>query len=141
MGLKIEAEDLAVKLSQVVDLAIYPSSITSVQDAIFFLGCADQKKRLGAICIGQIDIEGERYHGTVDGNEVIIGVGLLTSTNAAVLRKELPWLCPVPLGLETSAGFGDRLGLATPGHARAARRFSEITPIFAQQSVRSLMCA
>jgi hypothetical protein len=33
-------------------------------------------------------------------------------------------------------GFGDRLGLATPGHVWAARRFDGIVPIFAQQSVR-----
>lgn len=40
-----------------------------------------------------------------------------------------------PLGLAPSFGFGDRLGLATPGHIAAARgrRFA---PIFAQQSVR-----
>jgi hypothetical protein len=64
----------------------------------------------------------------------------LTAENAAALRGRLPWLRPVPLGLTTSAGFGDRLGLATPGHIRALRRVCEpetaIAPIFAQQSVR-----
>jgi hypothetical protein len=40
------------------------------------------------------------------------------------------------LGLKKSAGCGDRLGLATPGHVRAVRQFSGIAPIFAQQSVR-----
>jgi hypothetical protein len=64
----------------------------------------------------------------------------LTSTNAKVLRSRLPWLSPVPLGLRTSAGFGDRLGLATPGHIRAIRHVDEtaqsVAPIFAQQSVR-----
>jgi len=64
----------------------------------------------------------------------------LTPINAAALRSRLPWLRPVPLGLETSAGFGDRLGLATPGHIRAIRRVPDgaetIAPIFAQQSVR-----
>jgi hypothetical protein len=60
----------------------------------------------------------------------------LTPVNAAVLRDRLPWLRPVPLGLRTSAGFGDRLGLATPGHVQAARLFESIAPIFAQQSVR-----
>ncbi len=46
------------------------------------------------------------------------------------------WFHPVPLGLRTSAGFGDRLGLATPGHIRAARTCPAVAPIFAQQSVR-----
>jgi hypothetical protein len=59
----------------------------------------------------------------------------LTSENAVVLRQRLPWLQPVLLGLQTSAGFGDRLGLATPGHIQAVRRGCA-APIFAQQSVR-----
>ncbi|MEJ5308662.1 MAG: tagaturonate epimerase family protein [Anaerolineae bacterium] len=60
----------------------------------------------------------------------------LTSSNAAALRERLPWLNPTPLGLRTSAGFGDRLGVATPGHVLAAERYPAIAPIFAQQSVR-----
>ena len=36
----------------------------------------------------------------------------LTAENADVLRQRLPWLRPTTLGLRTSAGFGDRLGLA-----------------------------
>ena len=44
---------------------------------------------------------------------------------------------PVPLGLKRSFGFGDRLGLATPGHLAAARK-SNFAPIFAQQSIREM---
>jgi hypothetical protein len=40
-----------------------------------------------------------------------------------------------PLGLTPSFGFGDRLGIATPGHI-AAVRGTKFAPIFAQQSVR-----
>lgn len=40
-----------------------------------------------------------------------------------------------PLGLSASFGFGDRLGLATPGHI-AAVRGTKFASIFAQQSVR-----
>jgi len=40
-----------------------------------------------------------------------------------------------PLSLAPSFGFGDRLGLATPGHI-AALRGTRFAPIFAQQSVR-----
>jgi tagaturonate epimerase len=71
--------------------------------------------------------------------------------NAAALRALLPNLRPTPLGLATSAGFGDRLGLATPGHVDAVRAVGagravgaagvanaahRVAPIFAQQSVR-----
>lgn len=59
----------------------------------------------------------------------------LTPENAATLRARLPWLNPVPLGLQTSFGFGDRIGLATPGHVEAVRG-TGIAPMFAQQSVR-----
>jgi len=63
----------------------------------------------------------------------------LTAENAAELRGRLPWLNPVTLGRQTSFGFGDRLGSATPGHIaslRAAIQNKPIAPIFAQQSVR-----
>lgn len=42
---------------------------------------------------------------------------------------------PSPLGLSASFGFGDRLGVATPGHI-AAVVGTKIAPVFAQQSVR-----
>ncbi|MBL9126639.1 MAG: hypothetical protein JNL97_03275 [Verrucomicrobiales bacterium] len=44
---------------------------------------------------------------------------------------------PVPLGLKKSFGFGDRLGLATPGHLDAVRG-TGFAPIFAQQSIREM---
>jgi hypothetical protein len=48
-------------------------------------------------------------------------------------------LRPVPLGLRPSFGFGDRLGLATPGHIEAMRRSGHgIAPIFPQQSIREM---
>lgn len=59
----------------------------------------------------------------------------LNAQNAAELRKRLDWLAPKPLGLKTSFGYGDRLGLATPGHIQAARD-SQLAALFAQQSVR-----
>lgn len=45
---------------------------------------------------------------------------------------------PCPLALKKSFGFGDRLGLATPGHLAAVRRFPDFAPIFAQQSIREM---
>jgi hypothetical protein len=63
----------------------------------------------------------------------------ITAGNAAALRCALPSLQPAPVGLATSAGFGDRLGLATPGHARALRAVGgHIAPVFAQQSIREM---
>lgn len=43
------------------------------------------------------------------------------------------------LGLRPSFGFGDRLGLATPGHVAAMKRAGgAIEPIYAQQSIREM---
>jgi len=44
---------------------------------------------------------------------------------------------PSLLGLLPSFGFGDRLGLATPGHIAACGK-GKLQPIFAQQSVREM---
>jgi hypothetical protein len=44
-----------------------------------------------------------------------------------------------PLGIAPSFGFGDRIGLASTGHALAMARGGEgIAPIFAQQSIREM---
>ncbi|MGE3821629.1 MAG: tagaturonate epimerase family protein, partial [Isosphaeraceae bacterium] len=46
---------------------------------------------------------------------------------------------PRTLGMAPSFGFGDRLGLATPGHVEALRRSGgSILPIFPQQSIREM---
>jgi hypothetical protein len=45
----------------------------------------------------------------------------------------------VTLGLAPSFGFGDRIGLATPGHVAAMKRSGAgIEPIFPQQSIREM---
>ena len=106
---------------------VYTRSVTEIDGSTYFLVRGDGGKRLGVLG-DAAGFEGERHPG---------GALLCAPTpaNATALRTRLPWLRPVPLGLQTSAGFGDRLGLATPGHVRAARG-TGIVPIFAQQSVR-----
>jgi hypothetical protein len=58
--------------------------------------------------------------------------------NATALRKLVPWLRPRLVGESTSAGVGDRLGIATPGHVVAFRDHPGIVPVLAQQSAREL---
>lgn len=70
------------------------------------------------------------------GNETLVSAPL-NAENASALRIQIPWLKPVTLSLKTSAGMGDRLGLATPGHVRAIKKMNgKIAPIFTQQSIR-----
>jgi hypothetical protein len=83
----------------------------------------------------------EQFHGSTETQGDGLGrrVCETSTANANALRHALPWLTPMPLGLATSAGFGDRLGLATPGHVSAMTHAGEgISPIFAQQSIREM---
>lgn len=59
----------------------------------------------------------------------------LSFANARALAQTFGWLTPQRLPKEMSFGFGDRLGLATPGHISALVG-TEVFPILAQQSVR-----
>ncbi len=118
-------------LAQATGLKIYPRSVTEAGGTTYFLARGPQGKVLGI----QGDVTGfERNSQFAIRNPQFLFP--LTPANAAALRTRLPWLTPVPLGLRTSAGCGDRLGLATPGHIRALRRVGGIAPILAQQSMR-----
>jgi tagaturonate epimerase len=122
-------------------LRVYPRSITAMDESILFLGknVDDGGKWLACLSIGPglaEEIPGESLKVEADGNN--LSLRLCATSQASVangLRKILPWLVPKTLGLAKSAGCGDRLGLATPGHVRAIRH-SSMAPIFAQQSIR-----
>jgi hypothetical protein len=88
--------------------------------------------------LGTVGFNGQ--HSEFDSQTLILCP--LNSHNAESLRQVLPWLKPQLIGLNTSSGLGDRLGIATPGHVRALRHFEgKITPIFAQQSIREMQRA
>ena len=116
-----------MNLEQLTGLTIYLNSVVEADGTTYFLANSDEGKCLGVMGHAA-SFEGERR-----GNVTLCP---LTAANAAALREKLPWLRPQPLGLQTSAGCGDRLGLATPGHVRAVRKAAGIAPIFAQQSMR-----
>ncbi|MCB0246094.1 MAG: hypothetical protein KDI12_21955, partial [Anaerolineae bacterium] len=109
--------------------SIYPDSTATVGDVTYLLLRAEgsDDKRLG-ILGDSAGFEGERQ-----GDLLLCP---LTAGNAAALRAVLPWLQARPLGLQVSAGCGDRLGLATPGHIRSIRKARGVAPILAQQSIR-----
>jgi hypothetical protein len=81
------------------------------------------------------DLEGERSEHA--GRTLVVGPA--SARNAQALRRQFAWLVARPIGLRTSIGLGDRLGLATPGHVRALRAGGpDLAPIFAQQSIREM---
>lgn len=111
-------------------LKIYQSSILEKEGRRYYLARNEIGEKV--FCVeGRNDT---RFQGNWQGNLLI---GPLSDVNINHLRRTFPWLNPVPLGLQTSAGTGDRLGCATPGHIAAFNAVDgNIAPIFAQQSMR-----
>lgn len=114
-------------------------------DAAYWLDLSNGAQTLGILALAENPVHA-RFHGesTAYGDELAVRRCPADAANAQALRAALPWLTPRPLGLQTSIGCGDRLGLATPGHARALEQVRQATPdhviapIFAQQSIREM---
>src|SRR5262245_30842642 len=135
-------EERAGLLTEVLDrmtgLHVYKRSITVTRESICFLGRNGVKKSLGLISDDQNllgNFNGASSEIRLEDQPKTIILCPTTSANAAALRASLPFLTPTTLGLKKSAGCGDRLGLATPGHIRALRH-STMAGILAQQSIR-----
>lgn len=112
-----------------LNFPLIEKSVITSQGTTYALVTTENNERRLAISGDATGFDGAE----VDVSKVVLCP--LTAENALALRQRLPWLQPVPLGLQTSAGFGDRLGIATPGHVHAVRN-TGVGPIFAQQSVR-----
>ena len=116
-------------------LNIIESSLFTDNDAAYALLQDGGELKLAILETDAGDWQGER----IPKNTHSLVIAPKTPHNTALLRKRLPWLNPSLLGLRTSAGMGDRLGWATPGHIRAVRDVGgKIAPIFAQQSIREM---
>jgi hypothetical protein len=124
---------------QALELNIDPRSVVGIKDMECGLTAVDGKKQLAVLADS-----GSMFPRAFEGvsSEVrgkILLLCPLNAKNAVALRVQLPWLQPRLWGMQTTAGLGDRLGLATPGHVRAIRSAGgAIGPIFAQQSMREM---
>jgi tagaturonate epimerase len=118
-------------------LDISPNSAVSVEGTE--VGLAGSGQRVAVLApSGSRALSGFEGESSAAGSRTLI-LGPMSAANLDALRDLLPWLRPRPLGTRTSAGFGDRLGLATPGHVMALRAAGGgLAPIFAQQSIREM---
>ncbi len=140
---------LAQALGIRTGMAVYAGSLYADPHRLFFMGKRDEEHRVGCLAAAETEpgIAGQ-FHTLMlaDGTRCSLTVGPANGPQAERLRRALPFLVPVPGALAKSAGTGDRLGLATPGHIQAFRATARtldpvpdqppIFPILAQQSMR-----
>lgn len=116
---------------------VHPGSLWITDEAEFGLA-ADGTRLLVRARRGADILAGFEGRTSAYGGGTLLE-GPTSARNAAALRERLSWLRPRVLGLETSVGLGDRLGMATAGHVRAVRTAGGgIVPVFAQQSIREM---
>ncbi len=135
----MNTEANVAKMKSLGGLDVLAQSVVVTEEAEFGLAHGERTNQLVILSRdssrAREGFEGEQSQ--YDGKPLLVGP--TNARNAAALRQQLAWLQPRPLGLQTSAGMGDRLGLATPGHVRAIRAVGgNIAPIFAQQSIREM---
>ncbi len=125
--LKIEGIQLPDKYE------IYKRSIDTYNDTKFAL-VKDKKTKEKFLYI-----EGTSSFGFAYGFKMGGGILFpLNVKNAYRLSEIFSYLKAKPLGVDSpSFGFGDRLGIGTPGHVRALGE-RKIRPVFAQQSIREM---
>jgi hypothetical protein len=120
---------------------VLPSSLCRLKDGLLGMVDRDGDAMLfGVSQTGKVPSWLTRFQGDsseVQGLRVLMAA--LNPRNAAALKEIVPYTRPQVLGLKPAFGFGDRIGLATPGHAMgAARAEGRILPVFAQQSIREM---
>jgi tagaturonate epimerase len=120
-----------------LNLDLFPRSLVEQDGVEYALGQTATGRQL-VILADPAALNGFKGE-TCEQSGKILLTGTCSQKNASALRSRLKWLQPGLLGLRTSGGMGDRIGLATPGHVRAVRSMGgKIAPIFAQQSIREM---
>ncbi len=120
-------------------LALRPASVSSQEGVVYGISALDSTRpQLAVIADDPTPLDAfEGETSAVESHRLLLGP--LNAANAVALRRHLTWLRPQVLGLQTSVGLGDRLGLATPGHLHALRTVGgNLAPIPAQQSIREM---
>lgn len=131
--------DLAEKLGLVVGGAVYARSIAGSPRGMFFLWRGADGKRVAWLRTEPTqELAGDTRQVEWGGHTLYLTSGPASHGNLTVLQRHLPFLKPRTVGLRGSFGFGDRIGVATPGHVRAVRG-SGLVPFFLQQSIREMV--
>lgn len=135
---RIPTFDELLKLFQVFPFDLRKAYFTSLcsQSGLFYvlIRTGDNKK---LAIIGEKEaLLKDPFIGKIFDHTPSLKLCDLSPENTLCLMELFPFTKPVSLlNYPATIGAGDRLGLATPGHIRAVRKF-KARPVFAQQSVR-----
>jgi hypothetical protein len=133
------AELFEIKFPDGSVASVYPKSITKHEEVQFFLAKTDDGKFLCIVTLNRsnniyADFEGSKEFSQ---DKLYVKICPLTTINRRALQRIFPFTRPQLIGKQNSFGFGDRLGLANPGHLKALSG-STFKPVLAQQSIREL---
>ncbi len=126
-----------------ISVEVYPNSINETGGSRLFLGREAGKKYLYVMTQGNSSGIAGMFEGEAVGDAAPNGKNAamkrcpMNHKNAMSLQKLFPFTRATAIGLRSSYGFGDRLGLANPGHLRALKGYN-FMPVLAQQSIREL---
>ena len=133
-----ELNDLKISNQNVF---VYSNSYHELKDCSFFIGRRDSIKYLYIVSKKENEILNKFEGKIVEGNSTngfnIIKECDLINKNAKLLQEHFEFTKPKVIGLKYSFGFGDRIGLANPGHLKSIRN-KKIGVILAQQSIREM---
>lgn len=124
-------------IGPLAEVDVYPRSITSANHCLYFLGRRGKEKQVGIISKTGHPVNALSTCRTIriQDTDLYLSLGRADADTADALKKALPFLKPRVIGRVPSAGCGDRLGLATPGHVRALVK-TKLGAVLCQQSVR-----
>ena len=137
---KAESMALAKHLSAALKLDVAPASLAIENGRILAVARREGER---VVCVLARDakslsaFQGKKAAATLDGVTLAAILGEADHANALAVRASFGFAKTRVIGLKKSFGFGDRLGLATPGHIDAVRGTS-LAPIFTQQSMREM---
>ncbi len=114
---------------------IYPKSFTPREGLMYGLIRTAKGKKL--VVMGENGaVLKDTFEGQFYRHATTLKLCDLSSENTQCLMALFPFTKPISLSQHrVTIGTGDRLGVATPGHLRATRKF-RVRPVLAQQSVR-----
>lgn len=131
------AEDLKALASMNFDkYQVYADSIHLLSDTLFFIA---RDSGIKTLIIAGNDPSASLFSGRIaEYGSLAVKLCPLDVQNSRVLFDVFPFTRPVSCkGRPLTAGLGDRLGLASPGHLRAIKKY-DVFPVLAQQSIREL---